>query len=87
MNINDMLKLIISKNASDLHLTVGIPPVLRIDGFLVYMDLPSLTRNDTEMAAKHLLGEEKKLRFDSSGEADASYVIPGQGLFRVNCYR
>lgn len=87
MNINDMLKLIINRNASDLHLTVGIPPVLRIDGYLVYMDLPSLTRNDTEMAAKHLLGEEKKLSFDSSGEADASYVIPGQGLFRVNCYR
>ncbi len=87
MNIDHLLGEAQDRGASDLHITVGRPPILRIDGALVHIDQAAVRREESEKMARQLLSEEKKKEFDNNGEVDTSYVIPDQGLFRVNCFR
>lgn len=47
MDINDLLEIVVQEKASDLHLTVGIPPTLRLHGQLIHLDLPPLKEADT----------------------------------------
>lgn len=75
-----------SMGASDVHITVGVPPKLRIHGKLVTTDGPKVMPQDTlEMAAK-LMNEKQKQHFEEYGECDMSFAIPGEGRFRVNLY-
>ena len=87
MQIDSLLKEAIKSNASDLHITVGVPPLIRIYGALERMDKPKTKKGDAESFCKQLLSEEKFKEFEVNGEVDSSYVIPEFGLFRVNCYR
>lgn len=87
MQIDSLLKEAVKRNASDLHLTVGVPPILRIDGSLIKMDKEQIKREDVENICRHLLSDEKYHTYEKCGEVDSSYVIPEFGLFRVNCYR
>lgn len=87
MRINKLLKEVVDLNASDLHLTQGLPPVLRVDGILVQKDTSKLKREDMEAILAQLLSKEKALRFETDGEVDFSYIIPELGPFRVNAYR
>lgn len=86
MNIDQVLQESLKKKASDLHITVGKPPVMRIDGMLVHMELAAVERKQSEGLARQLLGSGKFEKLLELGEVDAPYVIPKQGLFRVNCY-
>ena len=55
MDINDLLEIVVEQNASDLHLTVGIPPTLRLHGKLTHLDLPPLREADTRELIVQLL--------------------------------
>ncbi len=78
----------VKREASDLHITVGLPPQLRIDGKLSLIDtLPALTPDDTERLAYDALTEEQKERFTQKKELDASIGIKNLGRFRINLYR
>ncbi len=89
MDIRDLLNIVIEDQASDLHLTVGIPPTIRLNGKLVHMDLPALGDADAKaligqlFEGKPLLAE--KLR--DKGEVDFSYSAHKLGRFRVNVYK
>jgi twitching motility protein PilT len=85
--VDDLLRELVAREASDLHLRVGEPPVMRIHGDLVRADYPPLTPEDTEALADQLLNEERRARFDEFLEADMSYSIPGVSRFRVNFFR
>ena len=87
MNINSLLEKALAENASDLHITVGLSPVFRINGMLKPLDMPAITPEDTVLFLKQLLSDEKYNHFKTNGEVDTSYVIHKKGLFRVNCYR
>ena len=87
MNIDSLLKEAVKMSASDLHLTVGVPPILRINGSLVKKDNEIIKRDEAENMCRHLLSEEKYRVYTECGEVDSSYVIPEFGLFRINCYR
>lgn len=87
MNLTDLLKTAVERGASDLHLTVGIAPLLRIDGLLQPLDLPVLEDKEMEKMALELLGKEKWPLLESNGEGDLSNQCPGVGSFRVNLYR
>jgi len=77
--------LAIDKRASDLHLKVGSPPVLRIDGELVPQDdLPQLMANDTESIFEQVTKIEQRETFIRDLELDFAHGIPGVGRFRVN---
>ncbi len=85
MEIERLLKLVVDERASDLHLKVGSPPVLRIDGTLVPREeLPQLTAKDTEAIFGQVTSREQKNTFISDLELDFAYGIPGLGRFRVN---
>lgn len=89
MDINDLLEIVVEQNASDLHLTVGIPPTLRLHGNLVHLDLPPLREADTRELIGQLLDGKPIImeKFREKGEADFSYALQDIGRFRVNVYK
>jgi twitching motility protein PilT len=72
--------------ASDIHLTVGVPPVFRIHGELKRYGKDPLTPSDTEGMAKAIIPENMWETFKEKGELDFSYGIPGVSRFRINTY-
>lgn len=88
IDLREVLKTAHERNASDVHLTVGIPPKLRIDGGLYDAEgFPRLTPDDTETIAAELLNERQKEHFARHGECDLSFSIPQTGRYRLNVYR
>lgn len=84
--LKDLLIKTIESNASDLHLTVGIPPTIRVNGKLVPVGSEKLDNNRLQDFAKEILGR----KFDDYreiGEYDLSYEITNVGRFRVNVFR
>ncbi|GAI86116.1 unnamed protein product, partial [marine sediment metagenome] len=75
MEIKELLNITKEKNASDLHLNVGIPPVLRIHGKLIKMDLQELTPEITHEMIYSILDEKQKSDFEKYGELDLSYEL------------
>jgi twitching motility protein PilT len=87
MKTNELLTLVIEKGASDLHITVGIPPVLRINGYLTKLNLPPLTPQDTKEITKDLLTSKELEMLEAEGDIDLSYSVKGLGRFRINAYK
>ncbi|GEL07143.1 type IV pilus twitching motility protein PilT [Salisediminibacterium halotolerans] len=84
--IEKLLRQAYTDGASDLHLTVGMPPVCRLHGELKTMDEPVLTPQTTESIAKTLIPEALWSSFENKGELDFSYGLRGVSRFRVNAY-
>jgi twitching motility protein PilT len=80
--LEDMIKL----NASDLHLTVGAPPVVRVDGRLIKMDYDTLTPEETKKLAYSIMNEKQRLKFETSSELDLSFGIEQMSRFRCNVF-
>jgi len=88
VEVNELLKLMVNKGASDLHLTVPSPPVLRIDGVLIPQeDLRPLTAKNVELVLEQVANEEQRSVFDREWELDFTYSVPGLARFRVNALR
>ncbi len=85
--LDDLLKKVIDVEASDLHLKVGSPPVMRIDGELHPTSLESLTPTDTEAYAQTIFTQRAAKEFRETSEADFAYGKQELGRFRVNVYR
>ncbi len=86
-DIFHLLRETVEKKASDLHLTAGVPPIVRIYGRLVPLDYPPLRPEDTEALARTLAGEERWQEFLKHLELDFSVGVPNLSRFRVNVYR
>ncbi len=82
----DLLKQMIEKRASDLHVTTGSPPRLRIDGKLIPIDHPPLTPADTKNLCYSILTDAQKHRFEENNELDLSFGIKGLSRFRANIF-
>jgi twitching motility protein PilT len=88
MEIDALLKVMVNKNASDLHLRIGSPPMLRIDGKLVAMpEWPPITVEDSEAIFKSISTPEHRKIFAAELELDIAYSASGIGRFRVNVLR
>jgi len=87
MELNELLKATKERDASDLHITVGVPPVLRINGKLQKMNLPVLDENDVHEIINRMLTEEQKNMYQKLHEHDFSYDLPGEARFRVNVFQ
>ncbi|NLW17207.1 MAG: type IV pilus twitching motility protein PilT [Firmicutes bacterium] len=83
----DLLQVAVDRGASDLHVTVGQPPVLRVHGELVRMDAPNLTPADTNEMLDEVLADQHREVFKDWGEVDFSLSLPGIGRFRINAFR
>jgi twitching motility protein PilT len=86
VSLRDLLEEMIRKNASDLHLTVGSPPVLRVDGRLQRTDFEVLTPTDTRKLAYSVMSEKQKQQFEESNELDLSFGIENLSRFRTNVF-
>ena len=86
LKFKDLLHLIVERDASDLHLIVGLPPQLRIDEILIPADLDSLTPVMCKEIIYSILSEEQKKRFELKHELDLSFEVPGLSRFRINVY-
>ncbi len=86
VDIKELLRYAVDKEASDLHLTEGVPPVLRINGTLQHTAYPVLTRDESKKAIYSILNDEQKVRFETELELDMSLYIPNLSRFRVNVH-
>ncbi len=84
-SLNKILSYAVKNGASDVHLTVGSPPAVRIDGKIRFIDLDSLNPSDTHNMATEIMSEKELETFIERGDADLAYGVPGLGRFRVNC--
>lgn len=87
MEIDELLKVVIKENASDLHLKTDSPPCLRIHGDLVNLDGDGLTPDYLHGILDNLMTASQKQKFEQKKEADFAYTIAGTGRFRVNVFR
>lgn len=77
----------IQANASDLHLKVGRPPTLRVDGHMMGMELPALRQEDLRSLAEQIMAPKNIKEFSENKESDFALAVPGIGRFRVNAYQ
>ncbi|MFH1661680.1 MAG: PilT/PilU family type 4a pilus ATPase [Candidatus Falkowbacteria bacterium] len=87
MNIKELFKIAVEKKASDLHLVVGLSPILRIDGELVYIkNEKELTNKDIEQMAFSIIDEKQQIKLTESRELDFGFEITDKTRFRINVY-
>jgi twitching motility protein PilT len=77
----------IEKNASDLHITTGSPPQLRIDGRLTPVNMPQLTAAETKRLCYAVLTDNQRHSFEEDFELDLSFGVKGLSRFRANIYK
>jgi len=87
LDIHALLQVMVEKGASDLHLTVGTPPQLRVDGSLYPVKVPPLTPPDTQRLCYSVLTESQKKRFEEKNEIDMSFQWRNVSRFRANFFR
>ena len=87
LSIDTLLEQMVAHNASDLHLTVGSQPALRVRGHLERLEsFPVLTAEDTRQLLYRIISTEQQKRLELDRQLDLSYSIPGLARFRVNIY-
>lgn len=87
LSLEEILQLAGEKKASDIHLTVESPPVLRIDGSLVKLQMKPLSQVDLDSFTHSLMNSQQFKQFTDCGEMDFAYSLPGIGRYRVNAFR
>jgi len=85
--IDELLGFVVEKNASDLHLGVGRPPFIRVDGDLMPTDYPVIDEDMMERYAKDLLTPKREYMLEERNEIDIAYQFGKHARFRVNIYR
>src|SRR3954467_3911763 len=87
LSIDALLERMVARNASDLHVTVGTPPALRVHGTLErYEDVPELTPEDTHQMLYRILSTEQQKLLEINRQIDFAHSIPGLARFRVNVF-
>ncbi len=87
LDFADVLLEVVDRRASDLHLTAGAPPMVRVRGRLTAMQgYPTLTPTDTREIVYSILSGSQRQRFENDWQLDFAYQIPGKARFRVNAY-
>ncbi|OQW40789.1 MAG: type IV pili twitching motility protein PilT [Proteobacteria bacterium SG_bin4] len=84
--MSDLLRLMLSKKASDLFITTGFPPAMKIDGKMTPVSQQSLSLQHTEMLAKSIMNDKQAAEFDATKECNFAINPTGIGRFRVNAF-
>lgn len=84
--IDDLFKIMVEQNASDLHITSGAPPYLRLHGNMVSLNYRELSNQDVQGLLFEILTEKQKKAFVEKWELDFAYTLPGVGRFRCNIF-
>ncbi len=86
LTIDNLLRDLVSREASDLHIKAGQPPIMRIHGELRRSEYPALNAEETRNLLMSILNEDRRARLFSFKELDLSYHVPGLSRFRVNMF-
>lgn len=86
VNLHQLLRAMIEKGASDMHVTTGSPPLLRIDGAIVPLKLPPLSPVETKQLCYSVLTEDQKIQFEKNKELDLSFGVKNLSRFRANIF-
>jgi len=86
ISLEEVLQVAKVAGASDVHLTVGLPPKMRVNGDLINMDFPKMLPPDTQAVADEIMNDKQKEIFTEKGEFDMSFSIRNLGRYRVNAY-
>ncbi len=87
LHIDDLLRMATERGASDLHLSEGLPPMMRIDGGLVKMEYDPLPAGEVQRLVYEVLSNPQIQQYEKTHELDFSYGLNGVGRFRFNVYR
>jgi twitching motility protein PilT len=85
--IEDLMEEVVERKASDLHITAGLPPYIRISGHLTPTDRDPLTPEETQRLIFAMLNNNQRKIFEQNWELDCSYGVKGLARFRVNVYK
>lgn len=85
-NMHQLLKMMIEQGASDLHLSTGSPPQIRVDGRMTVLDGPKLSAAETKQLCYSVLTDAQKRRFEEENELDLSFGVKGLSRFRGNIF-
>lgn len=85
-SIDDLFKMMVSKDASDLHLSSGASPIMRISGDMLPLETPKLSSSDVQNLVFEILSDKQKKKFIENWELDCSYHLPNVGRFRINVF-
>jgi twitching motility protein PilT len=86
ITLRELLELMVKRNSSDLHITVGSPPILRIDGKLVKTDYDLLSPEQTKKLAYSIMNERQRQKFEENSELDLSFGVEQLSRFRCNVF-
>jgi twitching motility protein PilT len=86
VNLHQLLRAMIEKGESDMHITTGAPPLLRIDGAIVPLKIPALSPVETKQLCYSVLTEEQKIQFEKTKELDLSFGVKNLSRFRANIF-
>src|SRR3954471_14000572 len=85
-NLQQLLRAMVEKGASDMHITAGSPPVLRIDGSVVPLKLPPLSKADSKQLCYEMLSDEQRVAFEAKNELDLSFPLRNVSRYRADIY-
>ncbi len=87
VNLRDLLQEMIDERASDLHITAGVPPMLRVDGIIRRTSHPIIAPEVSKQIAYSIITEEQQKRFENEKELDFSFGVTGLSRFRANVFQ
>src|ERR671926_1040271 len=86
-SIDDLLEQMVTRNASDLHVTAGLPPAIRVRGHVERLeDFARLTPDDTQQLLYRIMSSEQQKQLEIKRQIDFSHSLPGVARYRVNVY-
>src|SRR5210317_2308448 len=86
MDIAELLAFTVKNNASDLHLSSGLPPMIRVDGDIRRLTLPALDTAQLQKLLYSTMSDQQRRDFEANLEVDYSSAVQGLARFRVNCF-
>ena len=86
MNIVELLAFVVKNNASDLHLSAGMPPMIRVHGEIRRINLPAMEHKDVHDMVYDIMNDGQRKFYEEHLECDFSFAIPNLGRFRVNAF-
>lgn len=86
MDITELLAFSAKQNASDLHLSAGLPPMIRVDGDIRRLNVPAMENSDVRRLIYDIMNDRQRRDYEEHLETDFSFEVPGVARFRVNAF-
>lgn len=86
MDITELLAFSVQHNASDLHLSAGVPPMIRVDGDVRRVNIPALEAKDVQSLVYDIMNDKQRKEYEEHLEVDFSFAVPDLARFRVNAF-